>query len=93
MDHALELLRYFATFSTASVTYVASDMLLRAHTDASYLSERNAGSRLGAIEYFGSKGDEDKPVTNGCINVVCCRSDVIVASACEVEWAAIFKAC
>jgi hypothetical protein len=44
MDHALELLRYFATFPTASVTHVASDMILRVHTDASYLSERNAGS-------------------------------------------------
>jgi hypothetical protein len=68
-------------------------MLLRAHTDASYLSERNAGSRLGGIEYFGSEGDEDIPPTNGCINVVCCRSNVVVASACEAKWAAIFKTC
>jgi hypothetical protein len=68
-------------------------MILRLHTDASYLSERNAGSRLGAIEYFGSEGDEDLPPTNGCINVMCCRSDVVTASACEAEWASIFKAC
>jgi hypothetical protein len=93
LDWVHELLRYFASFSIASVTYFTSDMLLRAHTDASYLSERNAGSRLGDIEYFGSEGDEDKPPTNGCINVVCCRSDVVVASACEAEWAAIFKTC
>jgi hypothetical protein len=38
-------------------------------------------------------GDEDKPPTNGCINVVCCRSDVVVASTCEAKWAAIFKTC
>jgi hypothetical protein len=93
LDWAHDLLRYFASFSIASVTYFASDMLLRAHTDASNLSERNAGSRLGGIEYFGSEGDKDKPPTNGCINVVCYRSDVVVASACKAKWAAIFKTC
>jgi hypothetical protein len=68
-------------------------MILRVQADGSYLSERNAGSRMGAIEYFGSEGDKDLPPSNGCVNVVCCRSDVVVASACEIEWAAIFKAC
>jgi hypothetical protein len=93
LDWAHELLRYFASFPIASVTYFASNMLLHAHRDASYLSERNAGSRLGGIEYFGSEGDGDKPPTNGFINVVCCRSDVVVASACEAEWTEIFKTC
>jgi hypothetical protein len=86
-------MRYFATYPTASVRYHASDMILRVQADGSYLSERNAGSRMGAIEYFGSEGDEDLPPSNGCVNIVCCRSDVVVASACEIEWAAIFKAC
>jgi hypothetical protein len=93
MQAAQDLLQYFATYPHASITYKASDMILRIHSDASYLSEPNAGSRLGAIEYLGSEGDENEPPTNGLINVVCCRSDVVTSSACETEWAAIFKAC
>ena len=93
LERAQDILRYFATYPAASVKYSASDMILRIHTDGSYLSENRAGSRIGGIEYFGSEGDEDQPPSNGCVNVVCCRSDVVVSSACEIEWAAIFKTC
>ncbi|CAM9543425.1 unnamed protein product, partial [Ectocarpus fasciculatus] len=90
---AHHLLQYFATYPSASVTYRASGMILRIHSDASYLSEPNAGSRLGALEYLGSEGDQDEPPSNGLVNVISCRSDVVTSSACESEWAAIFKAC
>jgi hypothetical protein len=93
MAQATDLLQYFATYPNASITYHASDMILLIHSDGSYLSEPKAGSRLGVIEYLGSEGDEDKPPTNGLINVVSCRSDVVTSSACETEWAAIYRAC
>jgi len=93
LAQATDLLQYFATYPTASITYHASDMILLIHSDGSYLSEPKAGSRLGIIEYLGSEGDEDKPPTNGLINVVSCRSDVVTSSACETEWAAIYRAC
>ena len=93
LERAQDVLRYFATYPTAAVVYRASDMILRVHSDGSYLSEPRAGSRLAGIEYLGSEGDEDLPPTNGLINVVCCRSDVVLSSACETEWAAIFKTC
>jgi hypothetical protein len=60
LDRANDLLRYFATYPKAFATYYASDMILQMHTDGFYLSERNAGSCLGAIEHLGSEGDKDK---------------------------------
>jgi hypothetical protein len=59
-------------------------MILFVHSD---------GSRLGVLEYLGSKGDEDKPPTNGLVHVISTRADVVTSSACETEWAVIFKAC
>lgn len=93
MAASLQLLRYFHSHPSASVTYSASGMILRVHSHASYLSEPNACSRLGDLEYLGSEGDEDSPPTNGLLHVVSCRSNVVTSSACESEWAAIFKAC
>ena len=93
MAKAQHLLQYFASNPIATIEYKASDMILRLHSDASYLSEPRAGSRLGGISYLGRQGDEDLPPSNGLIDVMCCRSDVVVASACEAEWAAIYHLC
>ena len=42
-----QLLDYVATHSNAGICYVASDMILNSHSDASYLSEPKAKSRAG----------------------------------------------
>jgi hypothetical protein len=39
MNHTLQLLDYIATQEEAAITYHASDMILAAHSDASYLSD------------------------------------------------------
>lgn len=56
-----------------------SDMLLKAHTDASYLSETKARSRLGAFLYLG-KYNDDKFInaaiqhsSPGCCCIISCR--------------------
>ena len=90
---AEDILQYFHSYPSAAVTFHASEMRLFIHSDASYLSECRAGSRLGGIEYLGSTGDADKPPTNGAVNIISCRSDVVVSSACEAEWAALYKMC
>lgn len=60
-------------------------MILRIHSGTSYLSESTAGSRLGALEYLGSEGDKDQTASNGLVNVISCRSNVIVSSGEAVE--------
>ena len=42
-----QLLEYVATHSNTGIRYVASDMILNLHSDASYLSEPKAKSRAG----------------------------------------------
>ena len=42
-----QLLDYVATHSNSGIRYVASDMILNLHSDASYLSEPKSKSRTG----------------------------------------------
>ena len=42
-----ELLDYLHTHKDATIHYIASDMVLNIHSDASYLTEPKAHSRLG----------------------------------------------
>ena len=44
MRHTQQLLDYLATQEEAVLTYNASEMILAAHSDASYLSEPKARS-------------------------------------------------
>jgi hypothetical protein len=61
-----QFLDYCATHPNATVRFVASDMILRVHSDASYLSERNARSRSGGHFYLGN--ETGKPnIHNGAI--------------------------
>jgi hypothetical protein len=46
------LLNYAATHSDANIRYSASDMILHVHSDASYLSEPKARSRVGGHFYL-----------------------------------------
>ena len=47
LDNTILLLNYVATHPNVSVTYVASDMCLHTHSDASYLSVPKGRSRAG----------------------------------------------
>jgi hypothetical protein len=80
-------LQYVATWPAATITMRPSDMLLKIHSDASYLSEPRAGSRVGGYFYLGNHHDER---LNGAIHVLSVRLDVVVASAAEAEYGGIF---
>ena len=51
----LKLLNYLATHLEAKIRFHASDMILNIHSDASYLSETRARSRLAGYFFLGSK--------------------------------------
>jgi hypothetical protein len=66
-------------------------MQLKIHSDASYLCEPKATSRIGGYFYLGGKSDSRmKPISNGPIF---CHTTVlkhVVSSVAEAEFGAIF---
>ena len=82
-----KLLNYCATHPDAAIQYKPSEMILRLHSDASYLTEPKARSRIGGHFYMGNKDDTflNGPILNptGVIKVV-------VSSAAEAETAGVF---
>ena len=56
------LLDYLATHKNAKEQYVASNMVLNIHSDASYLSKPKARSRLGGTYFMGSLPKDGKPI-------------------------------
>ena len=52
-----QLLDYAATNPDAVIEYNPSDMILKIHSDASYLSEPRAKSRVGGHYYLGQNDD------------------------------------
>jgi hypothetical protein len=94
-----QLLNYCATKPEATVRYHASDMSLKIHSDASYLSEPKARSRAGGYFYLSSHPtDPSQPPTptsvpppmNGAIHVLSSILDVVLASATEAELGACY---
>jgi hypothetical protein len=56
---ATKFLNYCATHPDAKLRYYASDMVLKVHSDASYLSESKARSRAAGHYYMGNKENDD----------------------------------
>jgi hypothetical protein len=56
MEKVKQLLDYAATHPDAIVTYNASDMVLAAHSNASYLSESNVQSRASGHFFHVKRG-------------------------------------
>ena len=87
----LTLLNYLATHPVAKVRFDALDTILNIHSDASYLSEIKARSRLDGYFFLGikiTKGEKIK--TNGNIFVLCGILKTVVCSAAEAELGALF---
>jgi hypothetical protein len=49
----------------ATLRYHASDMILNIHSEASYISEREAKSGTGEFFYMDSNADKTNILTNG----------------------------
>eukprot|EP00956_Cyclotella_meneghiniana_P034976 scaffold109924_cov40-Cyclotella_meneghiniana.AAC.1 len=63
MAQTMQLLDYLASQEDAVITYNASEMILAAHSDASYLSEPEARSRAGG--HFFLSSNAEIPPNNG----------------------------
>ena len=90
-----QFLNYAATYPDSIVTYMASDMVLHVHSDASYLSAPNARSRVGGHYYLSSRPiDPTKPPLNpphnGPLHTECKTMRNVMASAAEAELGGLF---
>jgi hypothetical protein len=94
-----QLLNYAATHPNATLRFHASDMILHAHSDASYLSEKNARSRAGGHFFMSSRltdptkapsPDTPPPPNNGAVHVLSSILLPVLSSATEAELAALF---
>lgn len=84
-----QLLDYTATQDEAVLTHNASDTVLAAHSDASYLSKPKARSRAGG-HFFLSTNVEMPPPNNGAILNTAHVIKRVVSSATEAELAALY---
>ena len=84
-------LDYVASHPDATLKFRASDMILWAHTDASYLSEPKARSRAGGFFFLSSRPifpitpEQPAPPLNGAIAAKCKIIDAVMSSAQEAE--------
>jgi hypothetical protein len=83
-----QLLDYVATYPSDGITYRASQMVLAAHSDASYLTEPGSRSRAGAHIFLSE--DDPTPRQNGPILTLSQIIKYVMASAAEAELAALY---
>jgi hypothetical protein len=85
------LLDYCSTKPNATICYYASDMQLKIHNNASYLSKPNAKSCIGGYVFLGnSMHSQCTSLSNGPL---LCQSTVlkhVVSSVAEAEYGALF---
>jgi hypothetical protein len=82
---------YVSTHPDASIRYYASDMQLKIHSDASYLSEPKAKSRIGGYLYLGNKtSPPKKPPSNGPLLCHTTSLKHVVSSVAKAEFGAFF---
>ena len=90
-EEVKQFLDYCHTHPNAGVRFVASDMLLAMHSDASYLSEPEAKSRAAGHFYMTKRNDES--FNNGAIMTISKIIKHVMTSASEAETAALFYNC
>jgi hypothetical protein len=89
-DKVIKLLNYCNTHPETKIRYHASDMILYIHSDASFLSERDANSRAGGLFYMGNSASTSKKLTNGAILIISTVLKHVMSSAAEAEIGAVF---
>jgi len=83
--------QYCATHPNAKIRYHVSEMLLKIHSDASYMNEKKARSTAGGYYWLGNKIEhKNKIKLNGPIHFLCTLIKLVCASAAEAELAALF---
>jgi hypothetical protein len=92
-DKVIKLLNYCNTHPETKIRYHASNMILHIHSDASYLSEKEAKSRAGGFFYMGNSINTDKKLTIGAILIISKVLKHVMSSAAEAEIGAVFYKC
>eukprot|EP00804_Cyclotella_cryptica_P000090 CCRYP_013749-RA/>CCRYP_013749-RA protein AED:0.16 eAED:0.11 QI:0/0/0/1/0/0/3/0/1031 len=91
LKRCTHFLDYMATHPDARIRYYASDMVLNVHSDASYLSMRDAKRRAARIFFLGSIPKNNEPIRlNGAIAVLCMILKFVATSATEAELGDLF---
>jgi hypothetical protein len=85
-----QCLDYAWTHPDAEVEFTASDMQLKCHSDASYLSEPNSRSRVSGHFYLGNHPDNPELPNNGGILNPTGILRIVVSSAAEADLAGLF---
>lgn len=80
MDQTLQLLDYLASYKDAVLTYHSSDIILDAHSDASYISNPKAHSRAGS-HFFLSSNAGISPNNGVFLNISHTIKHVMVSAA------------
>ena len=88
LKQADRLLAYGQTYPDNKLIYKKSDMVLKIHSDVSYLSRSKSRSVAGGYGFMGNKNDDD--FLNGGIYAFSKIIDVVVASVSEGEYGAVF---
>ena len=88
MAAADRIFAYLKGCPNLGITYKASDMILKAYTDASFDSEHGHKSRSGGYFYLGNKDDDG--FINGAIAITSRKQQSVVVSATEAEYVALF---
>jgi hypothetical protein len=89
----VHFLNYCETHPDACICYEASDMILRVHSDASYLTELGARSRAGGHFYLSKAANVPPPPRNGPIQQLINIIRAVMSSAAEVEVGTLFLNC
>ena len=88
-DKAEHFLMYAATHPNATIKYYKSDMILKIHSDASYLSKRQGRSCAGGHFYLGNRDPTIDPPNGPILNTTGILANVMSAAS-EAEAAALF---
>jgi len=90
-DEIKQFLDYCASHPNATVRFLASDMRLALHSDASYLSEPESKSRAAGHYYLANKNNDG--LSNGAALTLSKIIKHVMTSASEAEVAAMFYNC
>ena len=83
-----QFLDYCASHPDGAIRYHASDMILKLHSDSSYLNAVSARSRQGGHLYLGNKSEPD--ILNGAVLNLAAIMKMVLSSAAEAEFGAFF---
>ena len=83
-----QFLDYCASHPDGSIRYHASNMILKLHSDSSYLNAVGARSCQGGHLYLGNNSDPD--ILNGAVLNLATIMKMVLSSTAEAEFSALF---